>query len=125
VSPSCPVSALSPDCRVRPVTPLGGLYRVRVDATTLDWADGRSVDPMRQNAPIGSSGPTHPHHRVRWAPEADRPPSGRLPPPIGNATTRRFLPASSGSAPPRQPSSSARQKGTHRPSRPVRTAHPL
>src|SRR5690606_30653773 len=36
-----------------------------------------------------------------WAPEADRPPSGRIPPPVGNATSRRFLPASSsGSAPP-------------------------
>src|SRR5690606_3041897 len=32
VSPSCPVSALSPDCRVRPVTPLGGLYH-RLRAT--------------------------------------------------------------------------------------------
>ena len=72
-----------------------------------------------------SSGPTHPHHQVRWAAEAVRPPSGRLPPPVGNATSRRFLPASSVPHLPGQPSSSARQKETHPTSRPVRTAHPL
>ena len=67
-----------------------------------------------------------PHHQVRWAAEADRPPSGRIPPPVGNATTRRFLPASS-PAPHLPPASSpsARTEEAAEASRPARTAHPL
>ena len=86
---------------------------------------GRTNETKRpRSPPHSSSGPTHPHHQVRWAPEADRPPSGRLPPPTGNATTRRCLPAPSARTSPGQPPPPRDRKRPTEPRARCGTHHP-
>ena len=75
-----------------------GLGSMRRSVNVVGGVDDPSEAPTRQNAPWlppmthDSSGPTHPHHQVRWVAEADRPPSGRLPPPFRKCHHPPFSP---------------------------------
>src|SRR5690606_31548812 len=79
----------------------------------------------RGNTPqLARAGPPTPTTGSAGLPRQIASPPGRPPPPFGMPPPP-FSPGLLGSAPPRQPSSSASQKENHRASRPMRTAHPL